>query len=131
MQSSSLYDVKSCSELFSTATGIEKKPDEFLKDAERALNLSKVLNAREGFDRKDDRFPEKWFESLKRPDLDQELVLMDYFGKRRITKEDVECMLSDYYDEHGWDLEKGIPTKEKLIELGLEYTTSDIIKGQK
>jgi aldehyde:ferredoxin oxidoreductase len=28
-------------------------------------------------------------------------------------------MLSDYYDEHGWDVETGLPTKEKLNELGI------------
>jgi hypothetical protein len=28
-------------------------------------------------------------------------------------------MLDDYYDEHGWDINKGIPIKSKLIELEL------------
>jgi aldehyde:ferredoxin oxidoreductase len=28
--------------------------------------------------------------------------------------------LDDYYDERGWDKESGIPTPEKLKELGLE-----------
>ena len=120
MQSSALYTVKTVAELYSAATGIEKPPQELLKDAERAVNLAKFLNVREGFARADDKFPDKWFEPLQRPDRDEELVMMDYFGKKQITREDSEDMLSDYYDEHGWDVEKGIPTKEKLIELGLE-----------
>jgi len=120
MQSSALYTVKTVAELYSAATGIEKTPQELLKDTERAVNLARFLNVREGFARKDDKFPDRWFEPLKRPDRDDELVMMDYFGKKQITREDSENMLSDYYDEHGWDVEKGIPTKEKLIELGLE-----------
>lgn len=47
-------------------------------------------------------------------------------SKRRITPEDTEKMLSDYYEEHGWDVGKGIPTKEKLFELGLEEAVADI-----
>lgn len=126
MQNSSLYNVKVLAGLYSAATGIEKTAGELLKDAERAVNLARVLNAREGFSRKDDRFPERWFEPLKRPDRGEELVLTDYFGKRRITPEDTEKMLSDYYEEHGWDVGKGIPTKEKLLELGLEEAVADI-----
>jgi aldehyde:ferredoxin oxidoreductase len=46
--------------------------------------------------------------------------LTDWFGKR-LVPEDVEAMLDDYYTERGWDVEKGIPTREKLAELGLEF----------
>jgi aldehyde:ferredoxin oxidoreductase len=35
-------------------------------------------------------------------------------------------MLDDYYDERGWDIETGIPTREKLEELGLEDTADDL-----
>jgi aldehyde:ferredoxin oxidoreductase len=29
-------------------------------------------------------------------------------------------MKDDYYKLRGWDIETGIPTREKLVELGLE-----------
>jgi aldehyde:ferredoxin oxidoreductase len=35
-------------------------------------------------------------------------------------------LLRDYYDERGWDLEKGIPTKAKLLELGLDDIAEDL-----
>jgi len=128
MPSSSLYNVKTCTELYSAATGIEKTPKEFLKDAERAFNLSRFMNAREGYTRKDDRFPDKWFEPLKRPDMGIELELMDYFGTKKVNREDSEQMLTDYYDEHGWDVKTGNPTKEKLIELGLDKAAAELDK---
>ena len=37
--------------------------------------------------------------------------------------EEFETILDDYYDEHGWDISKGVPNKGKLIELGLEDLT--------
>jgi aldehyde:ferredoxin oxidoreductase len=120
MQNSSLYDVRVAAEVFSAATGIEKDYQELLKDAERAYNVYKMLNVREGFGRKDDRFPKKWFEPLKRPDKGQEMVLTDYFGHKRLTREDIERILDSYYEEKGWDVKKGIPTREKLMELDLE-----------
>ena len=127
MPSSSLWNVKTASEIYSAATGIEKTPEELLKDAERINNLGRFLNAREGFTRKDDRFPNHWFKPLRRPDRGTELVMTDYFDDTKvITREDSEKMLSEYYDEHGWDVDKGVPTKEKLVELGLEEATAEL-----
>lgn len=126
MPISSLYSMEIVAELYSTSSGIKKSPRELLKDAERVFNLSKYLNVREGFTRMDDSFPDRWFEPLKRLDRGTELVMMDYFEKKRITREDTEQMLSEYYDEHGWDVEKGIPTKEKLEELGLKKAAVEL-----
>jgi aldehyde:ferredoxin oxidoreductase len=126
MQNSSLYNLESASELSSAGTGIERGPEELLKDAERAYNVYKMLNAREGFDRKDDRFPEKWFQPLKRTDKDEEMFLTDYFGRKRLTREDVEGRLDAYYEEKGWDLGTGLPTRKKLMELGLEDIAKEI-----
>lgn len=37
-------------------------------------------------------------------------------------------MLDEYYTERGWDVNSGIPNKEKLEELGLEYV-ADAVKS--
>jgi aldehyde:ferredoxin oxidoreductase len=66
----------------------------------------------------DDAFPEVWLKPLKTPDGVQ--TLTDYYGKRVITSEDLKRLLDDYYDERGWDIETGVPTKDKLAALGLE-----------
>jgi len=128
MPVSSLYNIKTLAELYSAATGIEKTPNELLKDAERSFNLSRFMNAREGLTRKDDQFPAKWFEPLKRVETGEEYVLKDYFGRKQYTREDSEQLLSDYYDEHGWDVKTGNPTKEKLLELGLDKAAAELDK---
>ena len=48
------------------------------------------------------------------------IELKDYFDTKVINEEDIKRMLDDYYDERGWDIEKGTPTEEKLSELGLK-----------
>ncbi len=88
-------------------------PDE----GERAWNLWKVVNCRAGFDRKDDEPPDIWFKPLK--GADREHPLVDYFRAATLTREDVDRLLDDYYDERGWDKETSLPTAKKLRELNL------------
>ena len=38
----------------------------------------------------------------------------------QLTRKDLERFLDDYYDERGYDRENGLPTLDKLRELGLE-----------
>lgn len=120
MQSTRLYSPEICAELYTAATGIPMTASELLKAAERAYNLYRVINTREGFSRKDDRLPERWLTEPLRIGNEKDVPLMDYFKTKTITREDVEKILDDYYDEHGWDIKTGIPTKEKLTQLGLE-----------
>jgi aldehyde:ferredoxin oxidoreductase len=47
-------------------------------------------------------------------------VLRDYYGRKDLHLEDLDQLLNDYYDEHGWCLSHGIPTKNKVKELGLK-----------
>ncbi len=34
--------------------------------------------------------------------------------------------MDDYYNARGWDLETGIPKREKLEELGLKYLADEL-----
>jgi aldehyde:ferredoxin oxidoreductase len=110
--------------LYSAATGIEMDASELKRAAERAWNVLKAINAREGFSRKDDKFPPKWLEPLKRGD--EEVRMKDFLGIKVLTPDDLEKMLDDYYDERGWDIQTGLPTREKLVELGLEDIANDL-----
>jgi aldehyde:ferredoxin oxidoreductase len=38
---------------------------------------------------------------------------------------DLPAMLETYYEARGWDKISGKPSKEKLIELGLEFVIGD------
>ena len=77
---------------------------------ERAFNLERMFNIREGFSRKEDALPDRF---LKEPMED---------GPSAGQVFEAEPLLEDYYRVRGWDPETGIPTPEKLKELGLGYT---------
>lgn len=108
--------------LYAAATGEELTAEELRNRGARISNLAKILNAREGFTREDDRPPEVWFRPMETPE--GRIELQDYYQTKTLSKEDVGKMLDDYYDERGWDPRTGLPTIERLEELGLKkYVT--------
>jgi len=118
------YSAKICAELYSKATGVKISAAELMRAAERAWNVFKAVNVREGFTRAHDKIPEHWFEPLRFEG--GVATLMDYYRTKELSKDDLGKMLDDYYDERGWDVKKGIPTKQKLLELGLDDIAEDL-----
>ncbi|MBW1736899.1 MAG: aldehyde ferredoxin oxidoreductase C-terminal domain-containing protein [Deltaproteobacteria bacterium] len=116
------------SEMYSAVTGFETSLTELREAARRNWNLLKTLNVVAGFSRKDDAFPERWFEPLETSDRGT-MVLCDYFATP-LSREDCSTLLDDYYDERGWDIKTGIPTSKTLLESGLEDVV-DKLKAKK
>ncbi len=115
---SRFYHIKTIAELYTALTGLETSPAQLMKGAERSWNLHRLLNAKVGYDRKDDRPPKVWFTPLEGAD-GQAYHLYDYYHKNRISMENLNDMLDEYYDERGWDKTTGLPTPEKIEELDL------------
>ena len=78
--------------------------------AERVHNVERAYSCREGLERKDDRLVGKW--------ADEPVPNGPHKGER-IDSQKWEQMLDDYYQLRGWN-PNGIPTKEKLTELGMD-----------
>jgi len=102
--------------IFSSITGWEITPDEMLRIGERAWNLCRAFNIREGITRKDDTLPKRFEEPL--PD--------GATKGESISKEELNEALDLYYELRGWDVKSGIPTREKLEELGLQYAADEL-----
>jgi aldehyde:ferredoxin oxidoreductase len=115
---------KDWSEIYSAVTGVETSLEELRNAAGRVYDLYKALNVRMGFSRKDDVFPERWFEPLETDDRGT-LVLCDYFGTP-LSRQDCEKLLDDYYDERGWHIGTGIPTEKGLLERDLPDVAKDL-----
>ena len=81
------------------------------KVGERRINMMRAFNAREGFDRKDDLVPEKLFKPLKGGASDG----------WKLDRAEIETALEKYYEISGWDVSSGLPTREKLVELDLDW----------
>lgn len=118
------YHIDTIAAFYKAVTGINASPQELMWAAERAWTIGKLLNVREGFDRRYDRAPEAWFQPLVR--AGEEHRMTDYDRTTNLTRKDLEGFLDDYYDERGYDRKSGLPTSEKLRELGLEHMAKDL-----
>ncbi|MDY6881393.1 MAG: aldehyde ferredoxin oxidoreductase C-terminal domain-containing protein [Desulfatiglans sp.] len=121
---SRFYDIDILAEMYSALTGIETSRDKLVLFGERAWNLWKALNARAGFDRKDDRIPDNWLQPLE---VGGEIHnLKNYYRTQDIKATDIEKLLDDYYDERGWDSKTGIPIRKKLETLRLSWVADGL-----
>jgi aldehyde:ferredoxin oxidoreductase len=99
------------SRLYSVVTGSEMTPDELKLAGERINNIGRLFNIREGLGRKDDTLPYKVMH-LPIPDEGPSKGAF-------VTQEELDLLLDDYYEARGWTRE-GIPSAEKLKELGMD-----------
>lgn len=97
-------------ELLTTGLGITVRPEELVQAGEKIWNLSRLFNIRAGFSADNDILPEKI--------MSQPLEKGPHDG-RIFKKEDFESAKNIYYNLRGWD-ERGVPSKEKLVELSLD-----------
>jgi aldehyde:ferredoxin oxidoreductase len=106
-----VYDMAMVADLFRAATGLDMSAEEMLEAGERAWNVERAFNAREGFTRKDDRPPRKWTEEP-----------LGFYGGSvsPLDGERIEKMLDEYYQERGWDVATGLPGADKLEALGID-----------
>lgn len=92
-------------DVLNSVTGWDIDRNEFFKTGERIFNLKRLYNLRLGITRKDDTLPLRML-THKRGGGTNELPPL-------------HMMLNEYYQLRGWD-EFGIPSREKLTELGLD-----------
>jgi aldehyde:ferredoxin oxidoreductase len=97
--------------MLSACLGWEIDAEEVRLAGERIWNLQRMFNLREGEQRKDSIFPKRFFKEKLAEGPAKGMVL---------DKNKVALMLDNYYEARGWDRKKGIPTKAKIAELGLE-----------
>lgn len=100
-------------ELVAHCLGRDFTYDDLMRVGERAYNLARVFNVREGVTRADDTLPPRL--------LEEPLTEGPAAGK---VNENLPAMLDKYYELRGWDKATGKPTPEKLKELGLEEYTA-------
>lgn len=105
--------VEPCLKSLNLVTGWNMTKEEFLKAGERIFNLKRLYDVREGISRKDDTLPARLLTHPRGGGSGDNLPLLN-------------IMLRDYYRLRGWD-EFGIPTKEKIRELGLEEYIIDSV----
>jgi aldehyde:ferredoxin oxidoreductase len=105
-------ELQDMAKYYTLATGIKITPEELTQAGERINNLARVLNIREGKGTREyDQLPPK---ILSVP-VPEEGVAKGAV----VNQKEFDIGLDDYYAVRGWTKE-GIPTIEKLKELGLD-----------
>ncbi len=98
------YHIHNYPEFVTAATGIKMNKDDVWKSATRTRTLMRALNVRRGMRRADDKPPEDHWRK-RFPDLEKQL-------------------LDQYYKLKGFN-DQGIPTKESLHELEMDYVAEE------
>lgn len=92
--------------LLAPATGIDFTFDKSIVQGDRIWNLERLFNLRSGLTAADDTLPARMMEPVPG-------------GPRAGSYAQLQQNLQTYYRLRGWD-ERGVPTREKLEELGLD-----------
>ncbi|MBI2910102.1 MAG: aldehyde ferredoxin oxidoreductase family protein [Chloroflexi bacterium] len=95
-------------EWLNCVTGWRMDKAEFMRVGERIFTLKRLFNVRRGMSRKDDTLPPRLLTRKRGGE-----------GYAPDNLPPLGALLNFYYQYRGWS-EEGIPTKEKLLELGLE-----------
>jgi benzoyl-CoA reductase subunit BamB len=101
------YHIHNLPKFISSATGMDLDEDGLTQIFNRNRNLVRAINVRRGLRRADETPPEDHWKK-RFPELEKQL-------------------LDGYYKFKGWNND-GIPTKESLQALGLDYVAEDFLK---
>ncbi len=100
-----------------TTTGMDLNLENARLTAERIWNLIRAFGVREGYRREHDTLAPRFMEEPIKTGPSKDMV---------ISREMLDYMLDQYYEFRGWDKKTGIPTREKLQELGLTDIADDL-----
>ena len=103
--------IKEYTEILKGLTGWNITGWDLLEIGERAINLQRLFNIREGFGREDDEIHSR---------MGAVPEFGDYKDEEDCAVKDFDSMLDEYYKERNWDKNTGKPSLEKLKELDLE-----------
>ncbi len=106
-----LYDGEQTAQMINAVTGWDLTLNELMEVGRRRLNLFRVFNAREGFSRKDDKLPKKFFKQLQGTGPTAGFAL---------TQQELDFALDAYYKMAGWTND-GTPTRETLKKHDVEW----------
>lgn len=106
-----LFGPVETAEMVRAVTGWDVTIDELIQLGIRRINLMRTFNAREGFTRKEDALPEKFFAPLGGTGPTAGIA---------VGRDEFEKALDLYYEMHGWTA-NGVPTPGALKKSDIEW----------
>jgi aldehyde:ferredoxin oxidoreductase len=102
-------------DLINAACGLDWKVEDLKLTGERGWNLKRAINNRLGLTRKNEKLPNAFLQPYSDHPAGADGFVPDF-----------DKMLEAYYEVRGWDPKTGVPKKEKLRTLGLEWLVEDL-----
>jgi len=106
-------------DLVAATTGWNTSILEIWLAGERAYDMARVFNAREGFGPEDDKLPPRLFEALPEGPVAGKVYTQDQFLKARQA----------FYEMMGWDPQTAAPTRAKLEDLDIAWVADLLEKA--
>jgi len=107
-------------DIINACTGWDSSIMELWLAAERAYDMARAFNAREGFGPQDDLLPPRFLEPLPRGPV----------AGRGFTGEQFIAARDKFYELMGWDLHTAAPSRAKLEDLGVAWV-ADLLEEAK
>ncbi|MDH5770234.1 MAG: aldehyde ferredoxin oxidoreductase family protein [Candidatus Bathyarchaeota archaeon] len=109
------WSVQQKVDIVQSVTGWNTTASELMKISERAINLARIFNIREGFTEEDDWLPPRFFQPKTSGALSSTAVNSEKLGKAKTI----------YYGMMGWN-KQGVPTRTKLEELDIAWAADEM-----
>ena len=97
-------------QIYSALTGIDADDKSILSSMQKVWDVKKVLSEREGWTKAEDCLPKRFM---------TESVSVDGEVFPAFTRDQIDSLAGDYYEERGWDRLTGTVTPDRKKELGL------------
>jgi aldehyde:ferredoxin oxidoreductase len=104
-------------DMIRTLTGWDYTDFEAMRQGERVANMARVFNLREGLTAADDQLPKRFLSPATQGASSGTTIDPDAMGRAKRA----------FYVLMGWDPITGIPTPEKLDELGIGWVASNAV----
>ena len=103
---------------FNAVTGLDWSEEDIMRTGERINNLERSFNVLRGLVRSAETISERFLENPVKS------------GPYKGYTFDPQPLLDEYYEDRGWD-ENGLPTRQRLEELGLGEVADDLARAGK
>jgi len=112
-----LFGPQEIADLLTATTGWETSVDDMQEIGRRRLNMMRAYNAREGLTRDRDTLPKKMFKKALSGGRSDGIAL---------NEAELAAGLDMYFEQAGWDVATGVPTRATLEDVGLAWVADDL-----
>ncbi|MBT4267418.1 MAG: hypothetical protein HN745_32480 [Deltaproteobacteria bacterium] len=100
-------------DMINAITGWDYDPAQLLAAGDRSMSIKRAISNKFGVTQAHDCLPDVCMQPHDE-------------GATAGVEVGMDLMLKEYYEHRGWDPQTGKPTREKLLELGLDEVAADL-----